>query len=119
MAKEAAGRHSSRTSWSLLVSPLTRGSTGSPVAAGTGAQGCRPPSFLPAVGQTSWLSQARGRILSTGPPGLYFFKEYCDVFFFFFFRSKMDFIKIGVGGAKVHKDKNKVVQFVELKKKIP
>lgn len=31
----------------------------------------------------------------------------------------MDFIKIGVGGAKVHKEKNKVVQFVELKKKIP
>ena len=29
----------------------------------------------------------------------------------------MDFIKIGVGGAKVYKEKNKVIQFVEFKKK--
>ena len=31
----------------------------------------------------------------------------------------MDFIKIGVGRAKVYKEKNKVIQFVVFFKKIP
>lgn len=56
---------------------------GLPSLPGQGPKAFHPPFFLLAVGQTSWLSQARGRISPTGPPGLYFFKKYYDVFFFF------------------------------------
>lgn len=69
-------------SWSALSHMAA---PGLPSLPGQGPKAVRPPSFLPAVGQTSWLSEARGRISPTGPPGLYFLKKYCDVFFFFFF----------------------------------